>query len=119
MWNLRLVYGASLDRISFFSQTGNEAFRPLLHMMFPIYGMAALLPALYHFIKDKCIWVRGTIYALSMFAVEFFTGSFLKKHGVCPWNYSHCRFNYKGVIRLDFFPLWFLSGLFFEKVTNK
>lgn len=87
--------------------------------MFPIYGMAALLPALYHFIKDKCIWVRGTIYALSMFAVEFFTGSFLKKHGVCPWNYSHCRFNYKGVIRLDFFPLWFLSGLFFEKVTNK
>ena len=52
-------------------------------------------------------------------AFRFLTGSFLKKRGICPWNYSGCRFNYKGVIRLDYYPLWFLAGLFFEKTTAK
>ena len=87
--------------------------------MFPIYGMAAFFPTLFRLLKNKCVLVRGTIYAAAIFAVEFLTGSFLKKKGICPWSYAGCRFHYKEVIRLDYYPLWFLAGLFFEKVTQR
>lgn len=87
--------------------------------MFPIYGMAAFLPLLGRVVKDRCVLVRGTVYAAAIFAVEFVTGRFLKKRGICPWNYAGCRFQYKEVIRLDYYPLWFLAGLFFEKAAEK
>lgn len=87
--------------------------------MFPIYGMAACFPALCRLMKNRCVLVRGTVYAIAIFAVEFLTGSFLKKRRICPWDYSDSRYNYKGVIRLDYYPLWFLAGLFFEKATAK
>lgn len=87
--------------------------------MFPIYGMAAFIGPLYRRIKDKGLVLRGTIYALCIFAVEFLTGSYLKKKNRCPWNYSDCKFNYKGLIRLDYAPLWFSVGLFFEKLLKR
>jgi uncharacterized membrane protein len=74
---------------------------------------------MYHVIKKRCVFVRGTLYAAAIFSVEYLTGAFLKKRDCCPWDYTHCRFHYKGLIRLDFYPLWFLAGLFFERVTVK
>lgn len=35
---------------------------------------------------------------------------------MCPWDYSDCPLQYQGVIRFDFAPLWFLTGLLFERV---
>lgn len=87
--------------------------------MFPIYGMAALIAPIYRHLRDKSIWLRGSIYAICIFTVEFITGSYLEKRNLCPWNYSDCKYNYKGLIRLDYAPLWFLAGLFFEKLLTR
>lgn len=84
--------------------------------MFPIYGLAAILSPISKWIKNENAWIRGGIYSICIFIGEFLTGSFLKKYDLCPWDYSNTRFHYKGIIRLDYAPLWFMVGLIFEKL---
>ena len=87
--------------------------------MFPIYGMAAFISPLSRGLRGKSVWLRGSIYAASIFLVEFLTGSWLKKRDLCPWDYSKARLNVNGVIRLDYAPVWFLTGLLYERILNK
>ena len=87
--------------------------------MFPIYGMAAFLGPLSRRLQGTSVWLRGFLYALGIFLVEFVSGSILKKFDLCPWDYSKARLNYKGVIRLDFFPVWFLTGLLYERIIKQ
>ena len=61
--------------------------------------------------------LRGSIYSAGIFVCEYLTGSFLKKKGICPWDYSNAKTNINGVIRLDYAPLWMMAGLLFERVT--
>ena len=83
--------------------------------MFLIYGMACIISPIYKLIKYFPGYIRGSIYTLGIFATEYFTGSFLKKHNACPWDYSESDYNIKGLIRLDYAPLWFIAGLIYEK----
>ena len=76
------------------------------------------LPALPE-IKDKKYPSARQYLHCFIFAGEFLSGLFLKKHRICPWDYSRAKFNIKGVIRLDYAPLWFTAGLFFEKFLKK
>ena len=62
---------------------------------------------------------RGLLYTLGIFSAEFISGCMLKKAFKCPWDYSKCKYNIKGVIRLDYAPIWFIVGLFYENVLNK
>lgn len=87
--------------------------------MFPIYGMAACFNPICKKIKNRSTLIRGGVYAFFIFLAEFFTGKLLKKYGVCPWDYSKAKLNYKGLIRLDYAPAWFLAGLYFEKLLNR
>ena len=87
--------------------------------MFPIYGMAALFEPISRMLRGVPTVIRGTIYTLLIFTGEFLSGSLLKKHKSCPWDYSKAKYNYKGLIRLDYAPAWFISGLIFEKVLDK
>ncbi|MDF2485267.1 MAG: hypothetical protein K0R46_1435 [Herbinix sp.] len=87
--------------------------------MFPIYGMAACLTPICKKLKTHSALLRGGVYAFFIYIGEFATGVFLKKHGACPWDYSKAKLNYKGVIRLDYAPVWFLAGLFFEKILDR
>ena len=57
------------------------------------------------FKEGKCTAVRGTVYTVCIFLTEFGTGSLLKKHDLCPWDYSKSKANIKGLIRLDYAPL--------------
>ena len=84
--------------------------------MFPIYGMASFLKPVCSHMKDKSLLKRGSVYTLCIFTGEYLTGSFLKRSEACPWDYSHCPLNIKGLIRLDYAPLWFGAGLLFEKI---
>lgn len=84
--------------------------------MFPIYGMASFLKPVCSYMKGKSILKRGSIYTLCIFTGEYLTGSFLKRFEACPWDYSQCPLNVKGLIRLDYAPLWFGAGLLFEKI---
>lgn len=86
--------------------------------MFPIYGMGAVIAPFGRKIKRVPLVFRGTLYAIAIFVAEFSTGSILKHHNICPWDYSNSKYNYKGLIRLDFAPLWFIVGLLFEQIPT-
>ena len=54
-----------------------------------------------------------------IFFAEFISGSILKFFGICPWDYSASSFNIAGIIRLDYAPLWFGLGLFYENLFKQ
>lgn len=82
--------------------------------MFPIYGCAALIEPLSKVYRKCNVFIRGLVYMLHIFFAEFVSGTILKKFGMCPWDYSASPLNVDGVIRLDYAPLWFILGLFYE-----
>lgn len=84
--------------------------------MFPIYGSAAFLTPVMRLMKGAHVLMRGAVYMSCIFLGEYLSGSLLKKHDLCPWDYSRSPYQYRGVIRLDYAPLWFLVGLLYEKV---
>lgn len=87
--------------------------------MFPIYGMAACLTPVCKKLKAHNALFRGGVYAIIIYAAEYTSGIFLKRHHACPWDYSKAKLNYKGVIRFDYAPVWGIAGLFFEKVLSR
>lgn len=84
--------------------------------MFPIYGMAAFISPIYIKIKHWPILLRGFLYGAAIMIGEFISGSILRFFHVCPWDYSDSFFNVKGLVRLDYYPLWVLAGLAFERL---
>ncbi len=86
--------------------------------MFPIYGCAAFFKPVFLLLRHCHLIVRGTIYALAIFAAEYASGRLLSKHALCPWNYNRHHWHINGLIRIDFFPYWFIAGLVFEHVLT-
>lgn len=86
--------------------------------MFPIYGNASLIKPVSQLLQKHNFIVRGFFYMLCIFSAEFISGSILKKFDMCPWDYSDAPLNYKGIVRLDFAPLWFCVGLLYEFLLN-
>ena len=87
--------------------------------MFPIYGLAAFIKPLYEVIKKLPLLLRGCIYSFCILICEYISGMLLKKHHLCPWDYSKAKYNLKGVIRLDYAALWALAGLLFERIVTR
>ena len=87
--------------------------------MFPIYGSVAVLKPIFYLMRQLPIWLRGLLYAICIFTGEYISGRLLTKHNLCPWNYGHSKWHIQKVIRLDFLPYWFLTGLLFEKLLTK
>lgn len=101
-------------------------------LMFPIYGCGALLGPIGRIVDQ---WLKpsspvaagrtdlavrhGLLYMVLIFTVEYFAGAWLKARGMCPWDYTGRSTNIDGLIRLDFAPLWFATGLLFEQITKK
>jgi hypothetical protein len=88
--------------------------------MFPIYGSAALLFEPAHDALRAWPWLaRGGAWMAGLFAVEAGAGLLLRATtGRCPWDYSYARTNIRGVIRLDYAPLWFAFGLGLERLHD-
>lgn len=87
--------------------------------MFPIYGCAAFLRPLFCITRKLWLPLRGSLYALLIFLGEFISGKLLARKNFEPWDYSRHKLRIGPHIRLDFFPNWFLAGLFYEKFTLK
>lgn len=87
--------------------------------MFPIYGMAFVIAETYPLLKHFPMLLRGGLYGTGILSFEYFSGFLLKKHKLCPWDYSRAKLNVNGLIRLDFFPLWAGAGLIFERILCK
>ena len=90
-------------------------------IMFPIYGLASVIKPISLKLKKMKMptIIRGIVYSIGIFMVELITGSILKKTNNCPWDYSSAKYNIKGVVRLDYAPLWFVMGLIYEKILSK
>ena len=87
--------------------------------MFPIYGLASFLSPIMKIISPLPIVLRGGIYMLCIFGTELVTGwGIVKIAGSCPWDYSKKKFNFKGLICLNYAPVWFFTGLLFEFLNN-
>ena len=90
--------------------------------MFPIYGMGVALEPVHELIRNLSWFYRGFIWAAVIFLIEYTTGYILKLTlGGCPWNYNkdgEILTSVKGLIRLDFLPLWFGVGLLFERIHD-
>jgi uncharacterized membrane protein len=90
--------------------------------MLPIYGLSACLfePA-HDLIRHRAWWQRAVVYSVGIMGVEYVTGMALKRVvGVVPWDYSgHGRWVVPGgAMRLDYAPLWAVSGLALERVHD-
>jgi uncharacterized membrane protein len=101
-------------------------------LMFPIYGLGALLGPIGRGIDrwlDEGLWDslplrdlalrHGMIDMVLIFCTEYLFGFWMRQFGICPWDYSGRPTNINGLIRLDFAPLWFGTGLLFEGITGK
>lgn len=87
--------------------------------MFPIYGLAIFLEPVHNKIRNLPVFVRGGVYTLLIFSVEYISGWILKlSTGACPWDYSGQLFSINGFIRLDYAPAWFAAGLLFERLHD-
>lgn len=113
-WGLEIFYTAlgSLRRRDY-KLTGKTSL-----WMFPIYGSACLLSPVSGILQKKSVLFRGSVYALLIFLAEFISGSLLSRKELCPWNYERSRWHIRKVIRPDYFPCWFLVGLFYEKLLS-
>lgn len=88
-------------------------------LMFPIYGCACAIGPVHKKIASLPAFLRGCVYTGGIFAAEYVSGTLLKRLCMCPWDYSHTPYQYKGVIRFDYAPVWFVTGLLFEKILTK
>lgn len=87
--------------------------------MFPIYGSMAFARPFFLKMKQLSLLTRGCCYAALIFMGEYLSGSLLQKSCLCPWNYERHHWHVDGIIRLDFFPHWFATGLLFEQLLTK
>lgn len=102
-------------------------------LMFPIYGLGALLgpvgrwtdrwleegiPQMPRADISERLLRHGMIDMVLIFSAEYFFGAWLRRAGICPWDYSGRPTNINGLIRLDFAPLWFFTGLLFERISG-
>ena len=115
-----MVYGSVLDRSWFCHKKDKKLTSNTSIWMFPIYATAIIIEPIGTRMKNRhcAVMQRGFVYAMCIFITEFLTGSLLK-NGCCPWDYSKAKLNIKGVIRLDYFPVWFIAGLFTKTFSVK
>ena len=83
--------------------------------MIIIYGMAILLEPIQNILKNKNWFFRGLVYMLLIYVGEYVTGFALDVLNIKVWKYTD-TLNINGYVTLTFAPLWFLAGLFFERV---
>lgn len=114
-WCMEILFTAlhSLQRREF-KLMGNTSV-----WMFPIYGCGAFIAPLSRLLSRRNVLIRGGTYMCLIYLMEYLSGHALQRRHLCPWDYHRSRFHIKGLIRLDYAPLWFGAGLLFERMTQK
>ncbi len=86
-----------------------------LWMLF-IYGCAIFLEPIHHAIAHRNWFVRGVVWVLLIWSIEYTSGFLLHKIlGVYPWYYTD-RLAVNGLITLAYAPAWFVAGIAFERL---
>ena len=88
--------------------------------MLPIYALLVFIEPASEGMKNFPLLVRGLLYVLALWMVEYFSGRLIKKiSGHIPWDYSASRWNLSGAIRFDFLPIWLVFVLVAEWLSHK
>ncbi len=99
--------------------------------MFPIFGaLVFIIIFVQKYFAFQPWFVRGLLYMLLIYGWEFLSGSLLGLFKIKAWDYSQdvdfchpgqCirvgskkRFDYKGLVCLEYAPVWFIGGLLAE-----
>ena len=61
----------------------------------------------------RCVTLVAMAYAW-----EFATGAVLSYFNACPWDYTPFDYDVMGLITLEYAPVWFLAGLYFECIMS-
>lgn len=87
--------------------------------MFPLYGLTAItFPPLVKRLDSLKWWGRGMIFGIGILMVEYIVGGLLRYcTGICPWEYRQ-GYHINGLIRLDYYPLWFLFSVAVEALIS-
>lgn len=114
-WCLEILWTGLGSLIS-----GNYMLYSFTYMwMFLIYGMGIFLEPVHNKIRNLNIILRGGIWVIIIFTIEYFCGWALESMlGHCPWDYGDGLLSINGYIRLDFTVPWFFTGLLYEKVHD-
>ncbi len=84
--------------------------------MFPVYGLIAFIfPLVVYRIGSFPWYIRGAVYMVIFFIVEYVSGLVLRKMKVCPWNYP-AKYSLNGLIYFPYAPVWFAAGLGVERI---
>lgn len=115
-WNTRTTAAATAQRPEWYAPgRDGRAVGYTFLWMFPIYALLIFLEPISLAMQDWIWPLRGLVYMFLIWGVEFITGFLIEKIvGRCPWDYSYSRFSFKGYIRWDFAPVWFVFGFLFE-----
>jgi len=95
--------------------------------MIPLY---AITPYMFYlvikYLPNSSIFLRSLIYLMVIFLLEYIYGWIFKKILQVPlWDYSrdtedhtgyYCKYNLKGLIALEFTPLWYIVGIIGELI---
>lgn len=63
--------------------------------------------------------LRLTVYTLFIYLWEFLWGAGLSLLGACPWDYSGFRYNFKGLVTLEYALPWSAAAFMAEKHVIK
>lgn len=97
-----------------------EPHGPSTPWMVLIYGLAMpLFEPVHDRIRGRPAWQRGAVYAAGILAVEASSGwVFRRLTGSVPWDYGRAGLAVKGLIRVDYAPLWGALGLATERLHD-
>ncbi|KAJ0067229.1 hypothetical protein NL108_013693, partial [Boleophthalmus pectinirostris] len=63
--------------------------------------------------------LRLVVYTLLIYTWEFVWGAGLSLLGACPWDYSSFKYNFQGLITLEYAPFWAMGAFIAEKFVIK
>ena len=87
---------------------------------FLLYGLSCLSVEYFYqrYLGNIHILSRALAYIVYAFTWELSTGLLLSMFDACPWDYSDHRFNFLGLITLEYTPVWCAFGFYVEFVSN-
>lgn len=118
-WGVEVVWTSVSERLR--GQPGDWRLRGHTSLwMFPLYGLLApLYEPLHNSLRDWHWFMRGAIYLLGIWFMEYVSGWLLRRlTGKCPWDYSDLRGHLHGLIAWEYAPVWFVFGLALEPVHD-
>lgn len=88
--------------------------------MLPVYGLAQpLFEPAHDALRARPVAARAAAYAVGFSAVEYASGRVLRRlRGAAPWDYSHARWHFDGLVRAGYAPVWALAGLGCERLHD-